>query len=169
MNAAEIEKALRECGFLRDVAPEDLAQFAAIAKPVEIGEGELILREGELAKDVYVILSGKASLEICAPGVGCRRFMTLSDGDLLSWSAVLDQTRVTATIRAISPIKAIIIDGRQLLTLCEHDPKFGFAFMRRVALAMAHRLTAARMQLMNVFGTEMPEATGQDDSGEAQQ
>ena len=95
--------------------------------------------------------------------------MTLSDGDLLSWSAVLEQTRLTATVRAISPIHGVVIDGQALLQICEDDPAFGFAFMRRVALATVNRLTAARMQLLDVFGAQMPTtpAVKSDDSSTA--
>ena len=156
MISEKTETALRQCGFLRDVDEEHLGRFVELARPVEFLAGDLILREGEVAKEVYVILSGSASLELCASGIGCRRIMTLSDGDLLSWSAVLEQTRLTATVRAISPIQAVVIDAKELLQICEDDPAFGFAFMRRVALATVHRLTAARMQLLDVFGTQMP-------------
>ena len=156
MVAEEILTALRDCGFLQELSDEHLGQLASIARPVEFEEGATILREGETAKDMFIILSGRVSLEICSPSVGCRRIMTLNSGELLSWSAVLQQGRQTATARTISPVKALAVDGCQLFVLCEHDPAFGFAFIRRVALAMTSRLTAARMQLLNVFGSEMP-------------
>ncbi len=167
MISEKTETALRQCGFLRDVDEDHLSRFVQLAMPVDFVAGELILREGEVAENVYVILSGSASLELCASGIGCRRMMTLSDGDLMSWSAVLEQSRLTATVRAISPIQAVVIDGQALLQICEDDPAFGFALMRRVALATVHRLTAARMQLLDVFGTQMPAtpaASGGDSS-----
>jgi hypothetical protein len=48
------------------------------------------------------------------------------------------------------------INGGQIVTLCEHNPRFGYIFMRRAALAISKRLSATRMQLLDVFGTEMP-------------
>ena len=44
----------------------------------------------------------------------------------------------------------------QIVTMCEHDPRFGYVFMRRAALALAKRLSATRMQLLDVFGGQMP-------------
>ena len=158
MSLQEIVESLRACGFLRDLSEEDLLRFAELARPIEFATDELILREGDIAKDVFVILSGSVAVEICTPGIGCRRIMTLSNGDLLSWSSVLDHARLTATVRAITRTTAVVVNGRQLLTLCEHDPAFGYAFMRRVAQAMGNRLTAARMQLLDVFGEQMPVA-----------
>jgi CRP-like cAMP-binding protein len=104
------------------------------------------------------MVSGHVSLEICAPGVGCRQIMTLNGGDLLGWSPVLEQMRLTATARAISPVKAVQINARQLLALCEHDTSLGYDFMRRAVSAIGKRLTATRKQLLQAFGSEMPEA-----------
>jgi CRP/FNR family cyclic AMP-dependent transcriptional regulator len=156
MSTQQVHEALRECSFLRELPDEDLARISAIGRPKEYGEGEILFREGEPATNLFIISSGSVALEICAPGVGCRRIMTLGPGELLSWSSVLDQTRQTATARAIGPTQVIAIQSSQLLMLCEHDPALGYALMRRVALAVTHRLTAARMQLLDVFGSLMP-------------
>lgn len=158
MNVSEIEQAFRDNGLLREVSAEHLSELAAIAEVVEFPAGTLILRDGDQAVKIFLIVSGSVSIEICAPGIGCRRIMTLSDGDLLNWSAVLEHQRSTASARAITATKMIAIDGHQLLALCEHKPALGFAFMRQVALAMAHRLTATRLQLIDVFGEAMPAA-----------
>ena len=40
--------------------------------------------------------------------------------------------------------------------LCDHDPQFGYELMRRTALALAKRLSATRMQLVNVYGDQLP-------------
>ncbi len=158
MNEEELQAALRESGFLTDASEEHLSSLASIAKPVSFAKDTVIFREGDVATEVYIILSGNVSLEICAPGIGCRRIMTLDGGDLLGWSPVLEQMRLTATARAVTPIAAIALNGRQLLTQCEHDTSLGYDFMRRAALAMGKRLTATRMQLLDVFGHQMPEA-----------
>jgi CRP-like cAMP-binding protein len=157
MNVEVLQKALRDSGFLTDAPEEHLVRLAEIAKPVEFESGQVIFREGDVAVDVYIILAGSVSLEICAPGVGCRRIVTLDGGDLLGWSPLLEQMRLTATARAITPTKAVALSGHQVLALCEHDPKLGYDFMRRAALAMGRRLTATRMQLLDVFGTQMQE------------
>jgi len=166
MSDQGIEESLRQSGLLYDAAESHLSELAAISQLVDFPEGTLILRDGERAEKLFVILSGKVAIEICAPGTGCRRIMTLSDGDLLNWSAVLEHQRSTATARSIEPTKVVAIDGGQLLALCESEPALGYAFMRRVALAMAQRLTATRMQLIDVFGPAMPTAPNED-SGES--
>ena len=91
--------------------------------------------------------------------------MTASGGDLLGWSPVLEQTKLTATARALSPAKLVQINAAQVLTLAEHDPRFGYIFMRRAANAIAKRLVATRMQLLDVFGEHMPNVNSGEDTG----
>ena len=65
-------------------------------------------------------------------------------------------TRIGATARAIRPTRVVSINGNQLMALCEHNPRFGFEFMRRVVAALARRLNATRLQLLDVYSHELP-------------
>ena len=145
---------LKEIEFLEGFDEEFVEMIASIAEPVDFDAGKVIFREGDLADCVYLIASGSVSMEVCAPALGCRRILTMEAGNLLGWSPVLGQSRFTATTRTLSPTRAFRISSSQILTLCEHNPRFGLEFMRRVALGMAKRLRAARLQLLDVFGAE---------------
>jgi len=148
--------ALRGIYALDGMQQPHLQQLAGIAEEVNFPAGTLIFHEGDPATHVYLIVAGSISLEICAPGVGCRRILTVGDGELLGWSPVLEQARLTATARTQAATRAVKINGPRLLALCEQDPRFGYEFMRRAALALAKRLSATRLQLLNVYGSEMP-------------
>jgi len=156
MTEKKLLDTLGELAFLRGIDQQYLAQIADIAKIVSFPEGKVVFREGEPASKLYLVVSGSVSLEISTPGVGKKRILTVSDGELLGWSPVLEQTRLTASARTLKPTEAVEISGGQILTLCEHNPGFGYEFMRRAALALAQRLTATRIQLLDVFGSELP-------------
>lgn len=158
MNKQSLLNTLREMRFLYDVEDQYLEQIAAVARLVEFPVGKVIFREGEPFRQIYLIESGSVSLEIAAPGVGPRRIHTVSQGELLGWSPVLEQARITATARTLCPTTAVEINAGQMITLCEHNPRFGYEFMRRVALALARRLHATRLQLLDIYGYQMPPA-----------
>jgi CRP-like cAMP-binding protein len=147
----------REIGFLQGVSQDHLERLAEVSQFVEFPEAKVIFRQGEPAAHIFVIVSGKVSLELCAPGVGCRRILTVGEGELLGWSPVLEQTQLTATARTMTPVTAIELNSGQIITMCEHDSRFGYVIMRRVAFSLAKRLNATRMQLLDVFGTAMPD------------
>jgi hypothetical protein len=56
----------------------------------------------------------------------------------------------------LEPTTLLILDARQLVTLCEHNPRFGYEFMRRTALALSQRLSATRLQLMDIYRHDLP-------------
>ena len=58
--------------------------------------------------------------------------------------------------RVLEPTTVLVLDARQLVTLCEHNPRFGYEFMRRTALALSQRSSATRLQLLDVYHHELP-------------
>jgi CRP-like cAMP-binding protein len=73
---------------------------------------------------------------------------------------------MTATARALTPTKAISLFAAQVLALCHHNPRFGFLFMRRLAEALAARLNATRLQLLDVYKDELPTIADEPGAGD---
>ncbi len=126
-------------------------ELAALARPRRFAPGEVIFREGDAGREIYWVESGRVRLEICAPGIGCRAVMTVRPGELLGWSPLLaPEQPMTATARAVTEVSAMGVDAASLREQCERDPVFGFQLMREVSRALARRLTAARLQLLDI-------------------
>ena len=159
MTEPSVTDTLRGIQFLRELSDELLDQLAAMARVAQYAPETVIFRQGEAASTLHLIISGNVSLEICAPGVGCKRILTIGPGELLGRSPVLEQGTLTATARTISEVRTVSFSGPQILAICEQNPRFGYEFMKRAALALAKRLSATRLQLLDVFGTQMPAAT----------
>lgn len=156
MNKRMLTKTLQELRFLHEIADDHLEQLANIAQLRDFDDGDVLFREGDPAENVYLVVFGDVSLEVCGPGVGCRRILTVGPGEILGWSAVLEQTRLTATARVLTLSRVVEIDVGKLLNICEADPRFGYEMMRRTALALAKRLSGTRMQLLDVYGAHLP-------------
>ena len=58
---------------------------------------------------------------------------------------------MTASAKALTKTKAVAIDAEAIRNWCDKDPKFGYAFMKRLAGAIAQRLNATRLQLLDVY------------------
>jgi CRP-like cAMP-binding protein len=152
----DLIETLREIRFLHDIGQMRLEQIAKISRFRDLSSGEIVFRQGDIAQHVYLVADGNISLEICASGTGCKQILTLGPGELVGWSSVLEQSCYTARARALQTTRLIEINVAQLLTMCNHDPQFGYELMHRTALALAKRLSATRMQLLNVYGEQLP-------------
>lgn len=156
MNKDSLIETLREIRFLHDIGPMHLEQIGKFAQFRDLKEGDVVFRQGDAAQYIYLLVYGNVSLEICAAGSGCQQILTLGPGELLGWSSMLEQLSYTARARALVATRLVEIHVAQLLAMCDHDPQFGYELMRQVALALAKRLSATRMQLLNVYGDQLP-------------
>ena len=73
MNQRPLIEELQETDFLQGFSPDYLEELAAVATPRDFAAAQVVFREGDPATSAYLVVTGKASLEICAPSVGCRR------------------------------------------------------------------------------------------------
>jgi CRP-like cAMP-binding protein len=156
MDKQAMTEALREVRFLHDIDNEHLLKIVDVTRMRDVQPGQILFREGEVPQDVFLVVSGSVALDINTPGGGSQRIMAVRPGEILGWSALLEQTQMTATATALCPTKVAQINTGQLLTICKRNPRFGYELLRRASLALAARLSATRLQLLDTFGSQMP-------------
>jgi CRP-like cAMP-binding protein len=160
MSEPTLLEVLHRIRFLDGVADEDLHRIASVARLQNFQPGAVLFRQGDRLTQIFLVAEGNVALEVGVPGHGARRIHTIGAGELLGWSPILDQGPMTATGRALAQTRVVAIDAFQVLALCHQDPNFGFAFMRRTARALAQRLKATRLQLLDVYRAELPVVAG---------
>lgn len=137
--------------FATRLSEPDQEALAELAGRVDLGSGETIFREGERHPLVYWIIDGQISLEMASGGKTLRPLLTLADGDLLSWSALLTNRRMTATAKTRQPTRLLRFETGPLLALCEANHEIGFRVMQHISDQLAQRLLATRLQLLDLF------------------
>jgi CRP-like cAMP-binding protein len=143
--------ALDEHLFVAGLPPHVRAALAALAARREFRQGSVLFREGTAADDLFLINSGLVALDLYVPGRGPVRILTIGRGEMLGWSALLGRSSMTATATALEETTAFAISGLQLRSLCDQNHEAGFRIMQQASSALAQRLTATRMQLLDLF------------------
>ncbi len=156
MIETSILESLRGLEFFSGIAEQYLERLAEIAQPVEFPAHCEIFREHDKAKHVYVIVTGRVSLVICQPKVGCRQLMEVGAGELVGWSPLVGRNRLSDTAWTLAPTKSLALEGSEVLALCQQVPEFGFQFMQRASQVLAERLNATRLQLFEMSGSQLP-------------
>lgn len=108
---------------------------------LERGPGEFIFREGEDARDMYVLLEGEAEIL-----VGNVLVEVAKAGSVLGEMALIERRPRAATARARTACALVAVDGEGFDALVRRDPLFAKHVMR----VMAERLR--RMNRMAVDG-----------------
>jgi CRP-like cAMP-binding protein len=150
MSPNPLTDTLKSIRFLRDMPQEYLDQIASISRILDFDDRDVVFREGDTARVLYLIVSGSVSLKI-GDGPDCKQIVTLNAGELLGWSSLSDHPHFVATAVAVGPTRIIEIDSAKLRAFCQTDAKFGYELLRRTLLALSKRLVATWTQLAEVY------------------
>jgi CRP/FNR family cyclic AMP-dependent transcriptional regulator len=148
----DIDALLAEHPFFKDMDLSYRALIAGCGKNVRFEPGQLIAKTDDPANEFYALRHGRASIELHAPGRGPLILQTVEAGDVAGWSWLFPPYRWTFDVRALEEIRAISFNGECLRGKCERDPAMGYNFMKRFAEVFMHRLQAARLQLLDLYG-----------------
>ena len=154
MEVHDLGGVLAEHPFLSGLKPEHLALVAGCASNRRLDAGEYVAREGDQADEFYLLREGQLALEVFAPEFGARRILTLHEGDVVGWSWLLEPHVWKFDARAVTAIRMIAVDGKCLRGKCELDFELGYRFYQRVARLIEDRLTATRLQLLDLYQKE---------------
>lgn len=144
-------KQLSRLRFAADLPPQILIELAALAGERAVPAKSVIFREGEVCHDLYVVQKGVVALDMHVPGRGAVRILTVGEGELLGWSALLGEGCMTATATALDDTRLVVISGAKLRELCETNHEVGIRVMQQMATALSQRLVATRLQLLDLF------------------
>ena len=144
---------LGEQRFFYGMGDEHLAKLAEVASPVSFSAGSGIFHEGDDADACYLVLEGDIALELTLPGRGHHVIQTLHSGDMLGWSWLLSPYRYAFDAQALSEVRAVRFDAEALRRVKKADPVFGYELMSRFAEVLVRRMQAARLQLLDLYGT----------------
>lgn len=89
--------------------------------------GELIVREGEIGRELFVVMSGE--VEVLGSGDGASNVVaTLGNRDVFGERALLEDMRRTATVRAKTPVEVLVMNRTDFRSMVEHFPMLGEYF-----------------------------------------
>jgi CRP/FNR family transcriptional regulator, cyclic AMP receptor protein len=109
----------------------ELAEVARIADEIDLREGKELTKEGAPGREFFVLVEGTA--DVVKNG---RKVNSLGAGDFFGEIALVHQSPRTATVKATSPVRALVVTERNFKRLLEDIPEI----QRKVLLALAERV-----------------------------
>jgi CRP/FNR family cyclic AMP-dependent transcriptional regulator len=128
-----------------------LARLEAQGRIVSYDAGAEILREGDPTRSLAVVVRGRVALRLRVPERGLTTILTVEEGNIVGWTAVVPPHRATSTVVALVPTDLLLLDGERLRAELDADPVLAAAVYRSLLEALANRLSGTRMQLLDLF------------------
>ena len=147
---------LRSATLLQGISDCHLQKLAASAVEQHYSAGTTLFQENAVHHTFYLVVEGSVALDIHIPRRGSRRVLSVGRGEILAWSAILGQGVMTTSAITTVPTSVIAWPAQKLLALCQADHEIGFLVMQRIAQALSRRLTATRLQLLDMFAENDP-------------
>jgi len=153
MGIQGLERIVMEHPFFAGLDEGLRALVSGCASNARFEPDQYLLREGEPADQFYLLRQGRVALGIRAPARGELVFQTVAEGDVVGVSWLIPPYRWASDARALDVVHAIAIDAACLRRKCEEDHDFGYAMMQCFLPTLIQRLHAARLQILDVYGT----------------
>lgn len=142
---------LRDTWFGERLPESALARLEAHCRTVSYDAGAEILREGDPTTHLGIVIRGRVAIRLRVPERGPTTILTVEEGSIIGWSAVVKPHRATSTVVALVPTDLLLLDGAGLRAELDADPILAAVVYQSLLEALAHRLTGTRMQLLDLF------------------
>jgi len=120
-------------------------------------KGEMIFKEENEAKEIYVLVDGRVALEMEVRPVPSRPGIptaveVVTQGETLGWSALVEPCVYTLSARCITNCRVLAIKGDMLRKVMADDVGLGYELMKRLTKIISSRLTNTRLRLTSGVG-----------------
>lgn len=150
---------LKKFRLFEGLTDSELEKITDLCREEDYEAGMLIYKEGQVAKDLYIVADGKVALEMevrlwpDAPPTQVT-VDVLTRGEVFGKSALTEPHIRTLSPRCVEKAKVIAIDGSELRHLLDTAPHVGYKVMERIANTIGSRLMNTRKKLLDFLGGE---------------
>jgi CRP-like cAMP-binding protein len=137
--------------FLAGASAHTMELLSEGARFEEFETGGLLLREGEHADTLYLLVEGRVAIEVHSPSQGQLIIDIVNPGHVvgLSWAAPPFRWQFDA--RALEPVKAVALDAPRLLEKLSLHPEVAAELHGRLSAVTLSRLQATRIRLLDLY------------------
>jgi CRP-like cAMP-binding protein len=122
-----------------------LAKIASIAHEVDYPAATPVVREGDPGGELFIVVHGEVDVRR-----GARRLATLRGGNFFGEIAVITGSPRTATVTTGTPVRALVIAGRDFQKLLQDSPDIQFKVLQEVSRRLEERRSRQMPQRIRV-------------------
>lgn len=127
---------LKRAPLFANCSKRELEAIGGIADEIDLKEGKELTREGKPGREFFVLVDGTA--DVIKKG---RKVNTLESMDFFGEIALIHESPRTATVKATSPVRALVITERNFKRLLKEQPDI----QRKVLQALAERMAPSTL------------------------
>jgi len=112
----------------------DLGKISSLAREVEYPAGTPVVREGEPGSELFIIVHGEVDVRTKS-----RKLATLAAGSYFGEIALITGSPRTASVTTGTPVRALVIKGRDFRKLLQDSPEIQYKVLQEVGKRLEER------------------------------
>ena len=133
---------LAEHDLLRGLSPASSAAVQEHLRFQKFRRGDLLVRQGDAAGDIFLLTQGEVSVVLELPGGQGKRLSTLSAGMSFGELGTIGRTTRTADVRADTSVECYVLPREAWEQLAETDPTARFKILENMLEHVSRMATA---------------------------
>jgi CRP-like cAMP-binding protein len=151
---------LRDIGLFAGLSDDALDALLADLTVATVEAGEFVMREGETAREMFVVIGGELEVVKKTASGGEARFALLGPGDWVGEMSILDVMPRSASVRSLAPSLLLVVSASDLDKLYRRDLASYAMVVMNIARELSRRLRVADGIVANVVATVWTEYLG---------
>jgi glutaminase len=138
---------LAEHDLCRGLAPEAVAFLETLLESRRYDPGELIVRKGEPADEIYLLMTGEVSVRVDLPNGQIKRLSTLSPGMAFGEIAVINRSVRSADVHADKHVECYLLSTNAFDKLGETNPMIKMTLLQNLLRNFYRMLTMVEREV----------------------
>jgi CRP/FNR family transcriptional regulator, cyclic AMP receptor protein len=156
VDGKSLESVLESHPFIRGLPLACLRMMARYGTFRNLAAGHYLWRQGDRNVEAFLVLEGEIALEIAVPHEGKLSIETVGAGEVAGCTALFHSARWGFDGRAVTLVRTVALNSRDLRAAIECDHEFGYQLLERCTNSLSKRLNASRLKLMEAHSAALP-------------
>ncbi|MDI6740946.1 MAG: cyclic nucleotide-binding domain-containing protein, partial [Candidatus Edwardsbacteria bacterium] len=123
LDAAQVGEALKRIPFFALQPAETLAGIAESARQIRFEKNAVLIRQGDYGDEFFALTEGRAAVVIEEDSGRQRQVAVVGEGDGFGEIALVESVPRTATVRALTPGRALVIGREPFMEAVPAEPQ----------------------------------------------
>ena len=119
---------IRHVPLFASCTKKELMEIASIADEIDLPEDKVLMKQGEHGREFFVLIDG--TVDVIQDG---RTVKSMGPGDFFGEIALITKIPRSATVKATSPLRTLVIDDRAFRGLLDHSPEIQLSVLKALA------------------------------------
>lgn len=134
--ASEVRKVISETGLFHNaLSEEEREELATHCRPVELQKGSVLMRQGDAAVSMFIMMEGAISIGIRTASGEEQEVAISAAGDVVGEMSLMTGAPRTATVIALTRVRVLEVTRETIDTMLKKNPELFERFSR----VLAHR------------------------------